>query len=78
MRNGSHISGTVQPSVARSATEGSASSAATAAKLPSVSKSALTASCVARKMTVDGYVGFKRLTIVKAESPRHFFSVCIA
>jgi len=54
-----NISGTVQPSVAQSATEGSALSAATPAKLPSVRRSALTASCVARKMTADGYVGLK-------------------
>jgi hypothetical protein len=39
--------------------EGSASSAATPAKRPSVRRGALTALCVARKMTVDGYVGFQ-------------------
>jgi hypothetical protein len=55
-----NISGTAQPSVARSVTESSALSATTAAKSPSVQRSALTASCVARKMTVDGYVGFKQ------------------
>jgi hypothetical protein len=54
-----NIYGTVRPSVAPSATEGSASSAATPAKRPSVRRSALTALCVARKMTVDGYVGFQ-------------------
>ena len=68
-----NISGTVQPSVARSATEGSASSAATAAKLPSVRRSALTASCVARKMTVDGYVGFKPPDNSQSGKPSAFF-----
>jgi hypothetical protein len=71
-----NISGTVQPSVARSATEGSASSAATPAKLPSVRRSALTASCVAKKMTVDGYVGFKLPDNGQSEDPPAFLRAC--
>jgi hypothetical protein len=55
-----NISGTAQPSAARSVTESLASSAATPAKPPSVQGSALTASRVARRMTVDGYVGLEQ------------------
>jgi hypothetical protein len=54
-----NISGTAQPSVARSATENLASFGTTTGGLPSVQRSALTASCAARKMTVDGCVGFQ-------------------
>jgi hypothetical protein len=55
-----NISGTAQPSVARSVTAGLASSAAIPAKPPSAPRSAPTASRVAGKMTVDGYVRFKQ------------------
>ena len=55
-----NTSGTAQPSVARSVTENLVSSAATPAKPPSVQRSALTASCVGGRMTVDGYVGFRQ------------------
>ena len=68
-----NISGTVQPSVARSAADGSASPAVTAAKRPSVRRSALTASYVARKMTVDGYVGFKLPDNGQSGKPAAFF-----
>jgi hypothetical protein len=54
-----NISGTAQPSVARSATENLASFGTTPGEPPSVRGSALTASCAARKMTVDGCVGFQ-------------------
>ena len=54
-----NISGTAQPSVARSATENLASFGTTTGEPPSVRGSALTASCAARKMTVDGCVGFQ-------------------
>jgi hypothetical protein len=50
---------TAQPSVARSVTEGLASSGTTPGKPPSVRGSALTASRSARRATADGYVGFK-------------------
>jgi hypothetical protein len=53
------IHGTAQPSVARSATEGLASSATTAGKPPSVQRSAPTVSRNARTATADGYAGFK-------------------
>jgi hypothetical protein len=54
-----NISGTAQPSAARSATANLASFDTTPGELPSVQGSALTASCAARKMTVDGCVGFQ-------------------
>jgi len=50
---------TAQPSVARSATEGLASSATTPGKPPSVQRSALTASRRAGTATADGCVAFK-------------------
>ena len=68
-----NISGTAQPSVARSAMEGLASSAATPAKLPSVRRSAQTASCAARKMTVDGCVGFQLPDNGQSGKPAAFF-----
>jgi hypothetical protein len=54
-----NINVTAQPSVARSATEGLASSATTLGKPPSVQGSALTASRRAGTATADGCVGFK-------------------
>jgi hypothetical protein len=54
-----NIFGTAQPGVARSVTDGSALSDATPAEPRSVQRSARLASHVARKMTADGYVGFK-------------------
>jgi hypothetical protein len=53
-----NICGTVQPSVARSAMEGLALSAATPAKRPSVRRSALTASTPVKTTTADGCVDF--------------------
>ena len=52
---------TAQPSVARSATDGSAWSGAIAGGLPSVQGNALTASGPVRNVTTDGYVGSNRL-----------------
>jgi hypothetical protein len=54
----SNISGMVQQSVARSATEGLASYGGTPAKPRSARRNALTASRHARKVTADGYFGF--------------------
>jgi hypothetical protein len=71
-----NIFGTAQPNVARSVTAGSALSAATPAEPRSVHKSAPPASYVARKMTADGYVDFKRPDNPQCEKPaaifRHF------
>jgi hypothetical protein len=54
-----NISGTAQPSVARSATANLVSFGTTPGEPPSVRESALTASCAARKMTVDGCFAFQ-------------------
>jgi hypothetical protein len=64
---------TAQPSVARSATEGLASSATIPGKPPSVQASALTASRVAGKAIADGYVGFKRPDNGCDENPAALF-----
>jgi hypothetical protein len=53
------IFATAQPGVARSVTEGLASSGTTAGKPPSVQRSAPTVSRNARTATADGYAGFK-------------------
>ena len=54
-----NINATAQPSVARSATEGLASSATTVGRPPFVQGSALTASSSAGTATADGCAGFK-------------------
>jgi hypothetical protein len=64
---------TAQPIVARSATEGLASSATTPGKPPSVQGSALTVSRAAGKATADGCVAFKRPDNGWDENPAAFF-----
>ena len=64
-----NMSGTAQPSVVRSATENLVSFGTTPGEPPSVRGSALTASCAARKMTVDGYFGFQLPDNGRGERP---------
>jgi hypothetical protein len=68
-----NIFGMAQPGVARSVADGLALSGATPVEPRSVQRSAPPASHVARKMTADGYVGFKLPDNRKCEKPAGIF-----